>query len=158
MKELLSEKVLNEMIKTLLTGKDYNYSDENTEIHVTPNSINIRYKSNPSVVEETKEEDMKVFRDFCEKLDDDLFMYVCESFEDEELDKLQRDLDSINYKKAINTIINRTKEVAKTKMDKIIKEADAEIKRQEDIIKNANSIIADVHHELEKCSKKYMFN
>lgn len=149
MKELLSDALLHEMYETLSKGESFNYADANTVISVSPNGISIQYQTKV----DTKQRDK--FIDYCNHLDDELFVEVCDTFEDGELDNLQQMLDTNKYEVAINTFVNRVKEVASSKLTKVINEADAEIKRQEQIIAQANLAIEEIHKELEEAHKKY---
>lgn len=149
MKELLSDTLLHEMYEALSKGESFNYADANTMISVSPNGISIQYQTSV----DTKQRDR--FIDYCNNLDDDLFVEVCDTFEEGELDNLQKMLDTNKYEVAINTFVNRVKEVASSKLSKVINEADVEIKRQEQIIAQANLAIEEIHKELEEAHKKY---
>jgi hypothetical protein len=157
MKEMLNEKMLQEMINALMKGESYDYSDANTEIHVTPNEFSIQYQSQPKeeIKSNTKDQEVTEFIKFCDRLTDDLFMEVCESFPDGELDKLQRDLNTDNYRNTIKVFTIRAKEIANNKLTEIINACDVELKRQEEIIRNANAIINDIHSELDKAHSIY---
>ena len=149
MKELLSDTLLHEMYEALSKGESFNYADANTMISVSPNGISIQYQTSV----DTKQRDR--FIDYCNNLDDDLFVEVCDTFEEGELDNLQKMLDTNKYEVAINAFVNRVKEVASSKLAKVINEADVEIKRQEQIIAQANLAIEEIHKELEEAHKKY---
>lgn len=149
MKELLSDALLHEMYEALSKGESFNYADANTMISVSPNGISIQYQTSV----DTKQRDK--FIEYCNNLDDDLFVEVCDTFEDGELDNLQKMLDTNKYEIAINTFVNRVKEVASSKLSQVINEADVELKRQEQIIAQANLAIEEIHKELEEAHKKY---
>lgn len=149
MKELLSDTLLHEMYEALSKGESFNYADANTVISVSPNGISIQYQTKV----DTKQRDK--FIDYCNNLDDELFVEVCDTFDDGELDNLQKMLDTNKYEVAIDTFVNRVKEVASSKLTKVINEADVEIKRQEQIIAQANLAIEEIHKELEEAHKKY---
>lgn len=149
MKEILSDKMLHELFVALEKGEPFEYSDANTQISITPNGINIQYKNTV----DTKE--IEQFLKYCDLLDDDLFVEVCESFTDEELDHLQKQLDTENYRNTISVFTARVKEIAHNKLAEIINEADAEIKHQEQIISNAHLVIEEIHKELEEANRKY---
>ena len=159
MKEILTDKMLHEMFEALQRGESYGYSDGNTSVEVTPNSISIQYSStkNPNChsVKSNKDKEVKKFLNFCDQINDDLFVEVCETFSDEELYNLQTDLDTDNYKNTIKVFSSRVGEVANSRLTEICNDADAEIRRQEEIIKNANAIINDIHAELEAAYEKY---
>ena len=149
MKEILSDKMLHELFVALEKGEPFEYSDANTQISITPNGISIQYKNTV----DTKE--IEQFLKYCDNLDDDLFIEVTETFSEEELVKLQNDLDTENYRNTIAVFTSRIKEVANNKLAEIIMEADAEIKRQEQIISNAHLVIEEIHRELDEANKKY---
>lgn len=149
MKEILSDKMLHEMFVALEKGEPFEYSDANTQISINPNGISIQYKNTV----DTKE--IENFLKYCDNLDDDLFIEVTETFSEEELVKLQNDLDTENYRNTIAVFTSRIKEVANNKLAEIIMEADAEIKRQEQIISNAHLVIEEIHRELDEANKKY---
>ena len=149
MKEILSDKMLHELFVALEKGEPFEYSDANTQISITPNGISIQYKNTV----DTKE--IENFLKYCDNLDDDLFIEVTETFSEEELVKLQNDLDTENYRNTIAVFTSRIKEVANNKLAEIIMEADAEIKRQEQIISNAHLVIEEIHRELDEANRKY---
>jgi hypothetical protein len=154
MKELLSDTLLREMYEALSKGESFNYADANTMISVSPNGISIQYQTKVDTKQATIDQRDK-FIDYCNHLDDDLFVEVCDTFEDGELENLQQMLDTNKYEVAINTFVNRVKEVASSKLSKVINEADAEIKRQEQLIAQAHLAIEEIHKELEEAHKKY---
>ena len=147
MKRVLTEKMLQEIFTALDKGEPFEYSDSNTQISINPNGLSIQYCSSTNEVED--------FLQYCDDLDDELFVEVCESFEDGELKKLQDDLDTPNYKESITTFKQRVVEIANTKLSEIINDASAEIERQNKIISNAKSIILDLTEEIEKARLKY---
>ena len=149
MKEILSDKMLHELFVALEKGEPFEYSDANTQISINPNGISIQYKNTV----DTKE--IENFLKYCDLLDDDLFVEVCESFSENELEELQNQLDTPNYRNTIEVFTTRVREVANNKLAEIINEADAEIKRQEQIIANAHQVIEDIHRELDEATMKY---
>lgn len=149
MKEILSDKMLHELFVALEKGEPFEYSDANTQISTTPNGISIQYKNTV----DTKE--IEQFLKYCDNLDDDLFIEVTETFSEEELIKLQNDLDTENYRNTISVFTARVKEVANNKLAEIINEADSEIKHQEQIISNAHLVIEEIHRELDEANRKY---
>jgi hypothetical protein len=107
-------KFLNELIKALEQHKPYNYSDDNTTVKVTPNSVYISY-NNYKPVDKRQE-----FLDFCDGLDDELFTSVCDSFAPGELKELQHQLDTDNYQNTIDVFADRVKTIAaKIKQEKL---------------------------------------
>ena len=157
MKEIFTEKMLHEIVNALMKGETYEYSDANTDVHITPNGISIQYQSQPKeeIKSSTKDQEVSEFIKFCDRLTDDLFIEVCDSFQDGELDKLQRDLNTDNYRNTIKVFTIRAKEIANNKLTEIINACDVELKRQEEIIRNANAIINDIHSELDKAHSIY---
>lgn len=149
MKEILTDKMLHEIFTALEKGESFEYSDGNTQISINPHGISIQYKSN---VNDAEIED---FLQYCNHLDDDLFIEVCESFQDNELERLQQQLDTPEYKEAIQIFTQRVKEVANNRLTEIINAADAELTRQEQIIKTARQAIEDIHKELDAAHAKY---
>lgn len=153
MKEILTDKMLQEIFTALQNGETYGYSDENTTVQVSPNGISIQYKSVPKV--DTKEKEVTEFLNFCDSIHEDLFVEVCETFEAGELAKLQNDLDTDNYRNTIKVFSSRVGEVANSRLTEIMNDADAEIRRQEAIIQNAQAIITDIHSSLDEAYAKY---
>lgn len=153
----MTEQILLDLISAMTKNEPFNYSDDNMEIHVTPNSTYISYSSNPKkkVEEPNKDEEVKAFLEYCDNLDDDFFVEVCESFSEEELNKLQDDLDTINYKNTISVFKNRVKEVSDKNLAEIAKIANENIKEQETAIMNAQAIIKDIKSSIDLANKKY---
>lgn len=151
MKEILTPQMLQEIFSALEKGEAYNYSDANTSVQITPNSLSIMYNR----VSDTHDEDVTLFLNFCDALNDDLFVETCESFEEGELKKLQDDLDTPNYKNTINVFTERVREIANNRLTQIINEADAEIKAHQDAITRAEQAIENIHHALDEAVKKY---
>lgn len=159
MNEILNDKMLHEIFEALQRGESYGYSDGNTSVEVTPNSISIQYSSIKSPdchsVKSNKDKEVKDFLNFCDKLDDDLFAEACESFSEDELNYLQSNLDTDNYRHTITTFTTRVREIASNKLAEIVNDADAEIRHQENIIKSAKAVIEDIHNTLDNAYKKY---
>ena len=153
MKEILTDEMLQEIFTALQNGETYGYSDGNMTVQVSPNGISIQYNSVPKV--DTKEKEVTEFLKFCDSIHEDLFVEVCETFTAGELAKLQNDLDTDNYRNTIEVFSNRIGEVANSRLTEIMNDADAEIRRQEMVIKNAKSIIDDIHSELDAAYAKY---
>lgn len=149
MKEILTEKMLRDIFKALEKGEQYEYSDGNTQITINPNEISIQYQSNTS---ETEVED---FLNYCDNLDDELFIEVCESFEEEELNKLQHQLDTENYRNTIEVFTTRVREIAGSRLAEITNAAHAELARLENIINESHKAICDIHKELDEANAKY---
>lgn len=149
MREILTDRMLHEIFKALEKGEQYEYSDANTQISINPHGISIQYKSS------TDTREVEDFLRYCDQLDDELFIEVCESFEADELSKLQDQLDTPSYKETISTFTQRVKEIAHSRLTEIINAADAEIKRQEQIMADARQVIEDIHKELDAANAKY---
>ena len=154
MNEILTDKMLHEIFEAISRGESYGYSDGNNSIEVTPNSIRINFKSKPAVLS-TKDRDVATFLNFCDSLNDDLFVEVCETFSNEELTRLQNNLDTDNYQETIKIFSTRVGEVAHNRLTEICNAADSEIRRQEMIIENAKKAIEDIHRELDEAHAKY---
>lgn len=154
MNEILTDKMLHEIFEAISRGESYGYSDGNNSIEVTPNSIRINFKSKPAIPS-TKDRDVATFLNFCDSLNDDLFVEVCETFSNEELTRLQNNLDTDNYQETIKIFSTRVGEVAHNRLAEICNAADSEIRRQEMIIENAKKAIEDIHKELDEAHAKY---
>ena len=153
---VFSEKMLTEMFNALQKGEQYNYSDDNMQISISPNGIKVQYSSEPKVNKDnTKETAVNNFLTYCDKLDDEFFVEVCETFTGEEIENLQAQLDTDDYQKTIDIFTTRIKEVGNTRLSEIINAYDAEIKIQEHKIEAAKKRIAEIHTELDKATRKY---
>ena len=153
MKEILTDKMLQEIFTALAKGETYSYSDGNVAVRVSPNSIQINYSSTPKRT--NKDVEVTEFLKFCDNLHEDLFVEVCETFADGELEALEKDLDTDNYQNTIKVFTTRVGEVANNKLTEICNAADAEIRRQELIIKDAQAVIDDIHSELDRAIAVY---
>jgi hypothetical protein len=149
MKEILTDKMLHEIFTALEKGEPFEYSDANTQITINPQGISIQYKSN---IDDAEIED---FLHYCDKLDDDLFIEVCESFQDHELEQLQKQLDTPKYKETIQTFTQRVKEVANNRLAEITNAATAEIQRLEQVILDSRNAIYSLRAEIENANVKY---
>lgn len=159
MKEILTTKMLTEMFNALQNGEQYNYSDGNTQISINPNGIEIQYISNKNNDKKSskiiKEDIINNFLTYCDKLDDEFFVEVCDTFTGAEIEKLREQLDTDDYQKTIDLFTSRIKEVGNTKLSELINAYDAEIKIQEHKIELAKNRIAEIHTELDKATRKY---
>lgn len=153
MKEMFTETMLQEIFTALENGETYGYSDGNTSVEISPNSISIRYNSMPK--RSNKDEEITKFLNFCDNLNDDLFAETCESFTDGELDALQKALDTDNYRNTIKVVTTRAREIANNRLAEIVNDADVEIRHQEEIIRNAQAVIEDIHKTLDAAHAKY---
>jgi hypothetical protein len=153
---VFSEKMLTEMFNALQKGEQYNYSDGNTQISINPNGITVQYSSEPKVNKsDVKKTAVNNFLAYCDKLDDEFFVEVCDTFTGEEIENLQAQLDTDDYQKTIDIFTTRIKEVGNTRLSEIINAYDAEIKIQEHKIESAKKRIAEIHTELDKATRKY---
>ena len=153
---VFSEKMLTEMFNALQKGEQYNYSDGNTQISISPNGIKVQYSSEPKVKKsDVKEAAVNKFLTYCDKLDDEFFVEVCDTFTGAEIENLQAQLDTDDYQKTIDIFTSRIKEVGNTKLSEIINAYDAEIKLQEHKIESAKKRITEIHTELDKVTRKY---
>lgn len=153
MKEILTEQMLQEILSALENGETYGYSDGNTAVEISPNSISIRYNSMPKRT--NKDAEVAKFLNFCDNLNDDLFSETCESFTDGELEALQEALDTDNYRNTIEVFTTRVREIANNRLAEIVNDADVEIRHQEAIIRNAQAVIDDIHKTLDEAHAKY---
>lgn len=154
--DVFSEKMLTEMFNALQKGEQYNYSDGNMHISISPNGIKVQYSSEPKVKKDnTKETAVDKFLTYCDKLDDEFFVEICNTFTGEEMEKLQEQLDTDDYQKTIDIFTSRIKEVGNTKLSEIINAYDAEIKIQEHKIESAKKRIAEIHKDLDRVTRKY---
>lgn len=149
MKEILTDKMLHEIFTALEKGEPFEYSDANTQITINPQGISIQYKSN---IDDAEIED---FLRYCDNLDDDLFIETCESFNDNELEQLQKQLDTPKYKETIQIFTQRVKEVANNRLAEITNAATAEIQRLEQVILDSRNAIYSLRAEIENANVKY---
>ena len=153
---VFSEKMLTEMFNALQKGEQYNYSDDNMQINISPNGIKVQYSSEPKVNKSNvKETAVNKFLAYCDKLDDEFFVEVCDTFTGEEIENLQAQLDTDDYQKTIDIFTTRIKEVGNTRLSELINAYDAEIKIQEHKIESAKKRIAEIHTKLDKATRKY---
>lgn len=142
-------KFLNELIEALEQHKPYNYSDDNTTVKVTPNSVYISY-NNYKPVDKRQE-----FLDFCDNLDDELFTTVCDSFAPGELKELQSQLDSDNYQNTIDIFTDRVKTIsAKIKQEKLAP-LYKELAHHQDVLYKTQEIVDALKAEIKSIIKKY---
>ena len=149
MKNILTDEMLKEIFQTLEKGEEFTYEDENITMNIGPSGISIHYS------EDNKTKEIEKFLEYCNNLDDELFVEVCESFEPGELAKLETELDTKYYKHTIDKFTNTVKRIASEKFEKIISESNLKLKQQEEIINKAKQRIVEIHNELETASKKY---
>ena len=149
MKEILTDKMLHEIFIALEKGEAFEYSDDNTQITINPNGISIQYQSSSS------EREVEDFLNYCDTLDDELFIEVCESFEEAELNELQHQLDTENYKNTIEVFTTRVKEIANNHLAEITNAATAEIQRLEQVILDSRNAIYSLRAEMENANVKY---
>ena len=149
MKEILTDKMLHEIFTALEKGEPFEYSDDNTQISINPHGISIQYKSS---VNDAEIED---FLRYCDNLDDDLFVEVCESFDKNELEQLQKQLDTPKYKETIQIFTQRVEEVSTNKLTEITNAATAEIQRLEQVILDSRIAIDNLRHDIDVANAKY---
>lgn len=149
MKNILTDEMLKEIFQTLEKGEEFTYEDENIKMNIGPTGISIHY------TEDNKSKEVQDFLNYCDKLDDELFVEVCESFNPGELAKLEKNLDTPNYKETINTFTNKVNEVSKNKLSKIYTDCEIEIKKQHKIIEDAKTKIAELNKIMDTYTKKY---
>lgn len=151
----LSDKMIHEIFEAVSKGESYNYSDGRSSIEVSPYGIRVQYNNIPK--QDTRKQEVEQFLAFVDKLDDDLFVDICESFNEKELMDLQTALDTDKYRHSIETFVTRAREIAGSKLAEVINDADAEIRHQEEVIRNAHAIINDIHTTLDQAHAKYTF-
>ena len=149
MKAILTDKMLHEIFTALEKGEAFEYSDDNTQITINPSGISIQYKSS------TSEREVKDFLNYCDRLSDELFIEVCESFDEDELSKLQKQLDTENYRNTIEVFTGRVKEIANNHLAEITNAATAEIQRLEQVIIDSRNAIYSLRAEIENANAKY---
>jgi len=111
--------------------------------------ISLQYHSNDS------DKEIRDFLNYCDSLNDDLFIEVCESFKEDELSKLQDQLDTENYKNTIEVFTDRVKEIATNHLTEITNAANAELQRLEQVIVDARNSINEIHKEIAETNAKY---
>lgn len=148
----MNKELLQEMISTLLDGGEFKYEDENIKINVNSNGIFI---SSNTMQKSTKDKEIELFLDFCDKIDDDVFIKACETFKPEDLAKLDKDLNTDNYKNTIVTFTKAVKNVAKSELEKFLKTADVEIRKHEQIISESQKAINAIYSDLDYVQNKY---
>ena len=152
MKEILNEEMLKSIWNALQNGETYDYADDDMKIHITPNSVHITYASQKDTL---KDESIKIFLQYCDNIDNDLFVEVCESFPEDELEKLQNQLDTDAYQNTIITFTNRVKSIANKHLTELTESINAEIKNQEAIIENAKIAIDNLQRKHNEVVSKY---
>lgn len=153
--EILTDEMLREIFAKLEKGETFNYEDGDTQIHIAPNGIMIQYKTSTTNTQQEKE--VEQFLMLCEDMDDELFIEVCESFEKGELAGLQEALDTPKYRDAIKCFVDRAQEIANSRLAEITNAADAEIRRNERVIAEAQKNIEIIHRDLDIAHDKYTF-
>lgn len=143
MKNILTDEVINDIVKALEQGGSYEYSKNPVYIKVTPNEIYIKYKDMT---------DIQKFYDYVESLDDDLFIEVCESFGEGELNALHEKLEDSD---SIKIFTNRVKDIASKKMLEELSELEQYKKELESIIEESKKELIDVHDQINLVCKKY---
>lgn len=142
-------KFLNELIEALEQHKPYNYSDDNTTVKVTPNSVYISY-NNYKPADKRQE-----FLDFCDSLDDELFTTVCDSFAPGELKELQNQLDTDKYQNTIDTFTDRVKTIsAKIKQEKLAP-LFKELEYNQDALIRTQEMVDSLKAAIKSTIKKY---
>lgn len=79
--ELLNEDLASELIKALMNGKDFSYAKDGLTIKagVDGESINLHCSYAPET--DTYKEERENFYEFCDNMDEGLFIEVCESLD-----------------------------------------------------------------------------
>lgn len=157
MKEILTIDLLQQLLTALEKNEPFAYKDGNTEIHIEPNKAYIKYSNFESPEQKQEQENKAVveFLNYCDTLNDDLFIEVCESFKDDELKKLQDNLDTDKYQESIDTFITRVEEIAESRLAEIINESTAEIENLEKVIADSYASIESIRKEMKEAYAKY---
>lgn len=114
---ILNEDQFRELVKAINENKEYLYENNGLTIkaNATDNSLNVfvAYSEDKKESNLAKQEVVK-FQEFLNKLDDDLFIEVCDSLGQREIEKIQECLNSdkletvraaiLNFRSALNKI------------------------------------------------------
>ena len=151
MKEILTIDLLQQLLTALEKNEPFAYKDGNTEIRIEPNKAYIKYSN----FEEQENKAVVEFLNYCDTLDDDLFIEVCESFKEDELKQLQDNLDTDKYQESIDTFIARVEEIAESRLAEIMNESAAEIENLEKVIADSYASIESIRKEIKEAYAKY---
>ena len=151
MKEILTMDLLQQLLTALEKNEPFTYKDGNTEIRIEPNKAYIKYSN----FEEQENKTVVEFLNYCDTLNDDLFIEVCESFKEDELKQLQDNLDTDKYQESIDTFTTRVEEIAESRLAEIINESAAEIENLEKIIADSYASIESIRKEIKEAYAKY---
>lgn len=143
MKNILTDEIINDIVKALEQGKSYEYSNNPVYINITPNEIYIKYKD---ITPRQK------FIDYVESLDDELFVEVCESFQEGELNNLSENLDNSD---SIQTFKDRVKEIASKRMIEELSELEKSKLELESVIEESKKELVEIHDQINSICKKY---
>lgn len=151
MKEILTIDLLQQLLTALEKNEPFTYKDGNTEIRIEPNKAYIKYSN----FEEQENKAVVEFLNYCDTLNDDLFIEVCESFKEDELKQLQDNLDTDKYQESIDTFTTRVEEIAESRLAEIINESAAEIENLEKVIADSYASIESIRKEIKEAYAKY---
>ena len=155
MKEILTIDLLQQLLTALEKNEPFAYKDGNTEIRIEPNKAYIKYSNFESQEQEQENKAVVEFLNYCDTLNDDLFIEVCESFKEDELKQLQDNLDTDKYQESIDTFIARVEEIAESRLAEIINESTAEIENLEKVIADSYASIESIRKEIKEAYAKY---
>lgn len=116
LKEIMPTDEINTLIKAFANGEDYNYDKNGLKVEFTNNGNNCNLTINYS---NPIEDEKQAFTDFCESLDDKLFVDVCEELGEDNLQRVQDCLDSNNIdsiRSSVNYFKSNVKEVINNKI------------------------------------------
>lgn len=116
LKEIMPTDEINTLIKAFANGEDYNYDKNGLKVEFTNNGSNCNLTINYS---NPIEDEKQAFTDFCESLDDKLFVDVCEELGEDNLQRVQDCLDSNNIdsiRSSVNYFKSNVKEVINNKI------------------------------------------
>lgn len=127
--ELINEDLASELIKALMNGKDFSYAKDGLTIKagVDGESINLHCSYDPNT--DTYKKERETFYEFCDNMDEDLFIEVCES-----LDNLKEVNDMIagnEVWEGINIFTQALSRIATEKVAKLNKNISAITKELE---------------------------
>lgn len=115
---ILNDDQFRELVKAINENREYNYEKDGLTIKAKSNdnslSLSIAYNEDKKESNLARKEMLK-FQEFLNKLDDDLFIEVCDSLGQREIEKIQECLNSdkletvraaiLNFRSALNKII-----------------------------------------------------
>lgn len=106
---ILNDDQFRELVKAINENREYNYEKDGLTIKAKSNdnslSLSIAYSEDKKESNLAKQEVVK-FQEFLNKLDDDLFIEVCDSLGQREIEKIQECLNSDKLETVRAAILN----------------------------------------------------